>query len=444
MELNLFIEKLFEGAKAAGYEAAEVACQQGDSFDVSVKDGEIVDYNVASSLNFTFRALVNGKMGYASTQVFDQDALDLLLESVKMNAGLIENEDERFIFEGSDKYETVDIYNPAIDEMTAAQKIEMAREVERKTVSIDPRVTKVAMANVFTQSSVHRIANTRGLDVTNRANLIGVSVEAIAQAGETMSTGGGFALKRDPAKLDLDKICGDAVSDAAAGLTAKPVASGEYRIVMRPDIMASMLACFSPVFSADAAQKGMSLLAGREGEMIASEQVTILDDPLMAEGMACCPFDGEGVATRTREVVSAGRLNTLLHNLKTAKKQGVETTGNASWGGAGVTPSNFCLRPGSLSREALYEKAGDGLLIIEVNGLHAGANQVSGDFSLGAKGYVIRGGKVAEAVNQITVAGNFFQLLKDVEDVADDLEMMQSFGAPSTLIKSLKVAGQAD
>lgn len=441
MELNLFIEKLFEGAKAAGYEAAEIAYQKGDSFDVSVKGGEIVDYNVASTLDFTFRALVNGKMGYASTQVFDEDALDLLLESVKMNAGLIENEDERFIFEGSDHYETVDIYNPSIDGLTAAQKIEMAKELEKKAISLDPRAGQVEMANVFTMANEKRIANTRGLDVSRKGNAIGVSVAVIAQEGEKTATGGGFAIKRDPAQLDLDKLCRDAVADAVAGLSAKPVPSGEYRIVMRPDIMASMLACFSPVFSADYAQKGMSLLAGREGDVVASDQVTILDDPLMAEGLACSPFDGEGVATKTREVVSAGRLNTLLHNLKTAKKQGVETTGNASWGGAGVTPSNFYLKPGDLTRDEVYAQAGDGLLIIEVNGLHAGANQISGDFSLGAKGYVIRDGKVAEAVNQITVAGNFFQMLKDIEAVGSDLEMMQSIGAPTTLIKSLKVAG---
>ena len=251
MELNLFIEKLFEGAKAAGYEAAEIAYQKGDSFDVSVKGGEIVDYNVASTLDFTFRALVNGKMGYASTQVFDEDALDLLLESVKMNAGLIENEDERFIFEGSDHYETVNIYNPAIDELTAAQKIEMAKELEKKAISLDPRAGQVEMANVFTMANEKRIANTRGLDVSRKGNAIGVSVAVIAQEGEKTAVGSGFAIKRDPAQLDLDKICRDAVDDAVAGLCAKPVPSGEYRIVMRPDIMASMLACFSPVFSAD-------------------------------------------------------------------------------------------------------------------------------------------------------------------------------------------------
>lgn len=442
MELNLFIEKLFEGARQAGYQAAEAAYLKGDSFDVSVKNGEIVDYNVASTLQFTFRALVEGKMGYASTQVFDQDALDLLLESVKTNAGLIENEDERFIFEGSEAYEKINAYNPAVDALSAADKIELAKELERKATSIDPRASQVEMAEVITMAEEKRIVNSRGLDVSFRDNAMAMGLIAIAAEDGKASTGMRFVFRRDPADLDADQLCREAVADAVAGLSAKPVSSGEYRILLRPDVMASMLACFSPVFSADAAQKGMSLLAGREGDTIASAQVTILDDPFRTEGMACTPFDGEGVATAVREVVSEGKLNTLLHNLKTAKKQGVQTTGNASWGGAGVTPSNFYLKPSSVSREAVYQQAGDALLITEVNGLHAGANQISGDFSLSAKGYVVRGGQVAEAVNQITVAGNFFQLLKDVEAVASDLEFSQSIGAPTTLIRSLKVAGQ--
>lgn len=441
MELNLFIEKLFEGAAKAGYQAAEAAYLKGDSFEVAVKGGEIVNYSVAATLSFTFRALVNGKMGYASTQVFDQDALDLLLESVKMNAGLIENEDERFIFEGSERYETINAYDPALDALTAAQKIEMTKELEKKAISLDPRVTQVEMAEVFTEAAEKRIVNSCGLDVSFRENVVGAMVGVIAQEGANTSTGSQFTLKRHVDQVDFDAICKNAVADAVAGLSAKPVPSGEYRIVMRPDIMASMLACFSPVFSADAAQKGMSLLAGCEGNVIASDKVTLMDDPLLVDGMACSPFDGEGVATQTREVVSAGTLNTLLHNLKTAKKQGVTTTGNSSWGGAGVTTSNFYLKPSEMTRDELYAKAGTALLITEVNGLHAGANQISGDFSLGAKGYVIRDGKQAEAVNQITVAGNFFQMLKDVEEVAGDLEFSQSFGAPTTLIRSLKVAG---
>ena len=238
------------------------------------------------------------------------------------------------------------------------------------------------------------------------------------------------------------------MTEAVDGLYAKPVDSGDYRIVLRPGIMASMISCFSSVFSADIAQKGMSLLAGQEGNVIASEQFTLVDDPFIAEGLAATPFDGEGVATQRREIVSAGRLNTLMHKLKTAKKQGVETTANASWGGSGVSPSNFYLLPGELSAEEIYQKAGNGLLIIEVNGLHAGANQISGDFSLGAKGYVIRDGKLAEAVNQITVAGNFFQMLKDIEAVGNDLKFGfpggSCFGAPTTLLRGLKVAGQAN
>ena len=446
MELNLFIQKLFEGAGAARYEASEAAYQREESFEVSVKDGEIIDYSVATTIAFTFRALVNGRMGYATTQVFDEDALDLLLTSVKDNAGMIENADERFIFEGSKEYASLDVYNPAIDAIPAAEKIAMARALEEKTKAIDPRARDVERASVFTSSAEKRIVNSKGLDVSFRENAIGLGVAVLARDGGQVAVGSKYLVKRDPAAISLEETAGDAVKEAVDGLSAQPIPSGEYRVVMPPDIMRSMLGCFSPIFSAEAAQKGMSLLAGKEGVVIASPCVTLVDDPLNPDGLAATPFDGEGVATQKRSVVTAGRFDTLLHNLKTAQKQGVATTANASWGGTGVAPTNFYLAPGSISKEELYAQAGEALFITEVNGLHAGANQISGDFSLGAKGYMIRGGKLCETVNQITVAGNFYEMLKDVEAVASDLEFGfpggSCFGAPTTMIRALKVAGK--
>ena len=446
MELNLFINKLFEGASQAGYEASEAACNRGESFEVTVKDGQIIDYSVATTVAFTFRALVNGKMGYATTQVFDEDALDLLLTSVRDNAGMIENADERFIFEGSRQYAELNVYNPAIDAITPAQKIAMARKLEEMTKAIDPRAKDVERSTVFTESAEKRIVNSKGLDVSFRENVMGVGVAVLGRDGGKVAVGGKYIVRRDPDAISLEEAAQAAVKEAVDGLSAESIPSGEYRVVMPPDIMRSMLGCFSPIFSAEAAQKGMSLLAGKEGETIAAPCVTIVDDPLNPEGLAATPFDGEGVATARRSVVEGGRFVTLLHNLKTARKQGVETTANAAWGGAGVSPTNLYLEGGSLSREALYAQAGDALFITEVSGLHAGANQISGDFSLGAKGYVIRGGKLCETVNQITVAGNFYDLLRNVEAVADDVEFGfpggSCFGAPTTLLRSLKVAGK--
>lgn len=447
MELNVFIKKLFEAAKGAGFEAVEATCMSGDSFSVNVKDGQILDYSVSSSMGLGFRALVNGKMGYASTQVLDDEALELLIHGAAENAALIENEDEQFIFAGSPSYPEIAAYNSAIDQVTAAEKIDMARRLEKACVSIDPRVKACEMVEVFSMASEKRIVNSRGLDVSFRENAMGLYAGVVAQDGEEVATGGAVRFVRDPAKLDIEDAAREAVADAVAGLHADKVQSGEYKVVLHRDVAGSILSTFDSVFSADMAQKGMSLLKGREGEVIGSDVLTILDDPLNPASPAATPFDGEGVATSRLAIVENGKLNTLLHNLKTAKKQDVETTGNASKPSyaspVGVAPHSMQIKPSDLTRDDLLKMADGGVFITEVQGLHSGANQISGDFSLGARGFMIEDGKLGRPVSQITVAGNFFDLMKNVTAVANNLEFgFSSTASPDLLIGKLAVAGK--
>lgn len=444
MDRQAFIDKLFARAQSEGFEAYEAYYVKGNSFEVSVFGGEIVDYTVSESLGLGFRALTGGKMGYASTQALDDDAVEFLIASVKDSAALIENDDPQFIFGGGEAYAQVDNYSQALDAVTPAQKIAFARELEKAALAQDPRIQRVDGCSVMTESSERAIRNSKGLNLASRQNVAVAYVAPIAEENGRVNTGMKFQMEQEFSALDAQAIAKAAVERALTGLTAQQPASATCAIAFENRAAASLLGVFSSIFSAEAAQKGLSLLKGREGEAIASEAVTIVDDPHRPHSAASQPFDGEGVPTRKKNVVEKGVLQTLLHNLTTAAKQGVTTTGNAARGYAsavGVAPSNFYIAPSQESVEAMLARMGEGFLITEVSGLHAGANQISGDFSLGAKGYVIREGRVAEAVNQITVAGNFFQMLKDIEAVGSDLEMMQSIGAPTTLIKSLKVAG---
>ena len=211
--------------------------------------------------------------------------------------------------------------------------------------------------------------------------------------------------------------------------------------------MVSLLSTFSGIFNADSAQKGLSLLKNREGDMIASPIVTIVDDPLLENGMASTPFDDEGVATFKKEVVLNGKLITLLHNLKTANKAGVKTTGNgikSSYSSPiSIYPTNFYIEKGDKSLDEIIKDIDEGLMVTSFAGLHSGANSVTGDFSLAAKGFYIKEGKKVFPVEQITVAGNYFDLLKDIEAIGEDLEFpMSSIGSPSVVIKELSVAGK--
>ena len=219
--------------------------------------------------------------------------------------------------------------------------------------------------------------------------------------------------------------------------------------------MATLLMTYASVFSAEAAQKGMSLLNGKEGEKIAADFITIVDDPSYHNSVMKRSFDGEGVATYAKNVVEDGVLTTLLHNLKTAANAGVKSTGNAgrpSYASViGVSPFTFYIRPdGEVGEktagkvpEDLLRKADNGIYVTELTGLHAGASAVTGDFSLSARGFLIAEGAKAAPVKNFTVSGNFFDLLKSVEVLGKDLDFVRgTFGSPSMLIRNLAIAGE--
>ena len=447
MNTNQFIDMLFDRAKKAGFEASEIYLSQGSSFQTAVNRGEITRYNVSESLNLGFRGLADGKMGCAATQVLDEDAAEMLVASAKAGAELCESEDEEFIFGGSKSYPAVNGSYPALTAMTAAEKIALTRSLEEKALAHDPRIASCSHCALFSGSRDVRMVNSRGLDLSAHRDHLGAYVFPIARQGDKTGTAGRQLLVTDPAKLDLDKLARESAEEAIAFLDAASIPSGSMRILLRPDIAADLMETFSGVFSADAAQKGLSLLKGREGESIASSCVSLVDDPLLPDGYASRAFDGEGVAARKNIIVSEGTLSTLLHNLKTARKQGVETTGSAARasvaGPMTVAPSNFHFLASGISRENLYRNAGDALLVTDLMGMHSGANSVSGDFSLGAKGFLIKNGKLDRPVNQITIAGNFFELLRDIEAVGSDLEFGAScFASPTLMIRSLSVAGK--
>lgn len=450
MERNEFYQALFARAKAAGFSACEVYRASGSSFSATVFGGEIIDYSASDDIGLGFRGLLNGRMGYAHTQALDEDALEMLVRGAKESALLTECEDAQFLFPGGDAYASVDNYAEAVEKMRVADKLDLCRSLEARVAAADARMRREAEASVFSQSCEEEIVNTLGLRARRQMSLIGGSVQAVACEGGRTASGAGVCFACDPANLDADRAVCEAATQALDGLSASSVSSGRYRVLLRNDVAAALLRCFSGVFSAENAQKGLSLLAGREGEAVAAACVNIADEPHLPGMFASRPFDAEGVPTRRKRVVSGGVLATLLHNLKTANKQGVSTTANGARRGhdapIAVAPSNLLLEPSDAPFEAMLAALGDGLLITQLQGWHAGADPVSGDFSLPAKGYRVRGGEICEAVDQITLAGNFFSALREAEAVGSDLRFTFpstcAFASPCVLLPDLSVAGK--
>ena len=446
MNLDDFIKKLFDAAKTAGFTVAEAYLAEDESFKANAMNGEITEYASHATRGLGFRAMIGGRMGYAATEAFDDAAVDWLIRGAMDSATLCEDPSEQFVYDGQEPVAALPLTG---EDAPAENKIVLALELERVAKAYDPRVEKVGDSTVITGRATVRVVNTYALDKQFTESIAGAYLQPVAHEGASTATAMEVQFARDFATLDAQKLATAAAKRAVDGLHAKPVPSGSYRVVIENLAMTDLLQVFSSAFSAENAQKSLSLLSGKIGEKIAADCVTLVDDPLRTDGFASRPFDAEGVPSRRNVVVGNGVFKTFLHNLKTAHKDGVQTTGNASKGSYAasvrVSPTNFFIEAGETSFEDLLLGVGDGLVITEVEGLHSGANAISGDFSLLSKGYTLKDGKRERPVEQITIAGNFFELLRQVRVVGSDLRFPSGgFGTPSIDVGVLSVAGKAD
>ena len=451
MDLKIFKDKLFAAAKAAGLEEYELYCKRTSCFDVTIFEAEIDEYKSERTFGASFRGKKNGKMGYAFSEKIDDAVINFLVDSAVQNAAVIEDEEEEHVYSGDASYPEVVCYNPATNQIPTEAKIEAAMAIEQAALAHDPRVENLPYCAVDNTEAQVYISNSKGLEVEYINNRIwGVAeVQVEGDNGQVKTAFDGYN-GLDFTAFDPKVVGIKAAKKALALLGASPVPSGKYPVIFSQETASQMLETWIGAFSAEQAQKGFSILAGKLGEKIAADCVTIIDDPLMPGQAATTPFDSEGVAARTKTVVDGGVFKTFLHNTKTARKDGVAPTGNGFKGSPAmpidIAATNFYIKPGTSSHEALLEKMGSGIVIAELEGLHSGANETSGDFSLAATGFLVEGGKIVRAVDQITVSGNFFAMIKDVVAVGSNLEFKfggdtNNAAVPSLYVGTLDIAG---
>ena len=447
MELELFVDSLFKKASEAGFSEYEVYYVDRESLGISVYKEEVEKYNLNNSAGLSFRGKLGDRIGYSYTEILDEDAIDMLVKKAKENVSAIENNDIQFIYEGDKEYKEISTYYEALENLAPDKLINIAINMEKEAKKYCDKVESFSGCAISYSSGKYGIINSKGLNLKNKSNLLTAYVVPIVKDGENMYDGCGYVVAKSLDEIDPAKIAKMGVDEALSKIGATSIPAGNYKVIINNEAMVSLLSTFAGIFSGDAVQKGLSLLKGKEGEIIASDIVNLVDDPHLKDGLASVAFDDEGVATVKTYLIQDGKLNTLLQNLKTANKAGVKSTGNgfkASYASPiSVSPTNFYIEPGVNSLEEMTKKIDKGLIITDLAGLHSGANSITGDFSLAAKGFYIENGVKTHPVEQITVAGNFFTLLTDIEEVGNDLKFpMSSVGSPSIMIKELSIAGE--
>ena len=445
MDFNTFKDLVIDRCRELGISEYELYYQTAESTSISAFQHEINEFSSSTEGGVCFRCIVGGKMGYASTEELSAEQAASIVARAADNASVLEAEEPVFLGEGGKTYTSLEREPYALP--AADTLLGRVLDAQERLYAADDRVIDGCQTQGIAERTEIAICNSNGLDLHSVTTLSGLVLSAVVSDGTEVSDNYEIKLAELSA-IDADALAKKAVETAVRKLGGDVAPTGQYPVVFSPEAMSDLLSTFSSIFSSENAQKGLSRLAGQEGELIASPEVTLVDDPFCSASPVQRSFDAEGSPTFCKNVIEAGRFQTLLYNLKTAAVAGKQTTGNASKRSydspVDIRPFTMYLTPGKLSEDTLLKKTGSGVNITSLGGLHAGANPVSGDFSLQSAGFLIEGGKKTTAVKSFTVAGNFYDLLKNVTALASNLEFpgMGTFGSPSVLVEGLSIAGK--
>ena len=448
MNFTEFKALVAAACQAQGISEYELYYQAGSSLSVDTFQHSINEFSASQSGGVCFRCIVSGKMGYASTEDLSAGQAAAIVAKAADSAALLESEEQVFLGEGGQEYEAVEDKSYPLP--TTEELIAKVLETTEKLYAADPMAVDGCQTQGIIETGEIAIFNSKGLDLQRKSSAAGLIAVGVVSNGKEMSNSYKIKLG-ELSKIDTDELVQKAIGSAKEKLGGEVAPTGQYPVVFNTDAMCSLLGVYSGIFNSESAQKGLSKLAGKEGQIIAAPCVTLIDDPFHCDNPEPMNFDAEGSPTHKKAIIEGGKLNTLLYNLKTAAVAGKKTTGNASKAGydspVGIRPFTMYLENGSMTEEELLAKAENGVYITSLGGLHAGANAISGDFSLKSSGFKIEDGKKTDYIKSFTVAGNFYEMLKNIVALADNCHLPRAmsstaFGSPSVLVEGLSVAGK--
>lgn len=442
MNFDLLIEK----AKQANITEIEIYYQHSKGLNISLFNGQ-VDKNVMhNTTGIAVRGMYNGQMGYVSSENLSDENIELIIKKLIDSASVLTSKEKSFIFSGSESYPEIKQTKALFLAISPQEKIDLLKKLEAKIKAKDLRITSVGNC-MYQEAKVETIIqNSKGLYLEKSNSYCYVYASCVAKDNSDVKSGFDYLVVNDFNDIDIDKLATSIANKAVGLLNASPVLSKKYPLILENKVFADILGAFQPMFSGEAVLKKLTLLKDKLGEQIVSDKITLIDDPLFEESFLQSAFDDEGVSCYQKEIIKDGKLITFLHNLKTANALNTKSTGNGFKNGLnsplGVHSSNLHIQKGDTSLDDMIKSIDEGLLITQVAGLHSGVNPVSGDFSLQATGYLIEANKITRPVSLIVIAGNFLEMLNNVEEIGDDLTFsIQQIGAPSIKIKSLQVSG---
>jgi PmbA protein len=433
-------------AQAHPGEQVEAFVSRDVETDIRIYEGEVEHFVSAQSEGIGIRIIRDGRTGFAYAGTLDPGAIAEVIAEARDNLSFGTRDEWAGLAE-PDGVDVVpqELWSEALASYGTDKKIAITKELERLTLSIDPRV-RVDDANYADVMVESAVSSTTGIRRSGRENGCYVSVSTMADDGDETQTGFGFGVGRSPDQFDLDKAARDAAERATRLLGATKPVSRRVSVVFDPYVTAMLLGVISSTLNGEAVAKGRSLFKDRVGEVVASPLFTLVDDPTNPLAYTATDLDGEGLAARRNDLISDGVLNGFVHNSYSARRVGARSTGNAVRGGFKGTPGVGCLAlqllPGTRDQAALVADVEDGVLVQTVQGLHSGVNPISGDFSVGASGLTITNGQLGAPIREFTIASTLQRMLLDVVEVGADVDWLPMRAAGvSLVIRDITLSG---
>jgi PmbA protein len=440
----------------------EIYLDQSSHFDVESKEGGIDTFEVSHSLGMAIRILNRQRVGFSYTTspgVFLQDqANDFLtgLEQViddAIDSARRTTPDPYYDFAPplKEALPSLPIFDETLETTSEKVKIDKAKDLEEAARSVDPeKIRKVRKAS-YHEAIAHRtLINSNGLQFSYPSTFCSVGVTAVAEEAEEAEVGWDFDASHFQSDLDVKSVGREAGRKALESLGGRKISSGIYPVLIHHDVASEFLSLLAHSFKSDQIQKGKSPLKGKKGERCFSPLITVEDNGLHPKGIFSAPIDGEGTRSQQTPLAVEGELSGYLYDRYWANRESASSgsiarsTGNSRRSGIksppGIGTSNLLIEPGTLSFSALLSDLHQGVLLEEVMGLHT-VDPISGDFSLGCSGKWVDKGKPVHAVKSVAVAGNLFQLFRDVAGIGEDFRFIGGIGSPSLLVRSLKISG---
>jgi PmbA protein len=442
------IARRVAGAARDGEQVEAYVVRTRDT-EVEVFDGEVESLTTASVEGVGVRVISDHRQGLAWAGSLAPDVIDETLAEARDNAAFGEPDEWYGLASPADVNgfapPALDLWRDDLVSVPTEEKVRITLDLERATKAADPRIRNVESTSYGDALAESALANSLGVESRTRRTTCSASSVALADDGSGTQSGYGFVAGRTLSDLDLDSIPRDAATRACRLLGAKPIPGRRIAVILDPLVTRSVLGVLSSAFNGESMLKGRSLFAGRVGEKIGAPFVQLVDDPTDPRALGAAEYDGDGVPTRRNALVVDGVMQGFLHNVYTGRRSGSGTTASATRG-IGSTPGvgvrALRLEPGSRSPEEIMRGAGEALYVQSVSGLHSGTNPISGDFSVGAEGLMVRDGDFAQPVREVTIASTLQRMLLDVAEVGNDLTFLPgSIAGQTVLIAEMTMSG---